>query len=115
MKSLIVVTPVATEKAYKLNKDNIYLFNVPLAANKNEIVAAVESQFSVKVAGIKTLIQDGKAMRYSKGKRSQPGMTVKKDAKKAYVKLVDGNSIKVFDEPEVAEPVKKADKKKEKK
>jgi large subunit ribosomal protein L23 len=113
MKNIISVYPLSTEKAYKQVKENIYVFNVPVSANKQEIAKAIETQFEVKVAGIKTLVQDGKAMRYSKGKHSQPGMTVKKDTKKAYVKLVNGDSIKVFEEVE-AEPAK-AEKKKEKK
>lgn len=114
MNNIISVYPLSTEKAYKQVKSNIYVFNVPVSANKQQIAKAIETQFEVKVAGIKTLVQDGKAMRYSKGKHSQPGMTTKKDAKKAYVKLVDGDSIKVFEEVEAAEPVK-AEKKKEKK
>lgn len=111
----ISVYPLSTEKAYKQVKGNIYVFNVPVSANKQQITSAIESQFEVKVAGIKTLVQNGKAMRYSKGKRSQPGTTVKKDTKKAYVKLVNGNSIKVFDEVGTTETAVKTEKKKEKK
>ena len=64
----ILVTPVTTEKAYGQSQKNVYVFNVPLAANKNEILAAVESQYGVKVAAIKTLVQSGKAIRFSRGK-----------------------------------------------
>jgi len=95
----ISVIPRATEKAYAQSQNNVYVFNVPLTANKQEIVAAVETQFDVKVTGIKTLVQSGKAIRFSKGKRSQPGHTNRKDAKKAYVTLAEGNSIQVFDQP----------------
>lgn len=114
MKNIINVFPLSTEKAYKQVNNNIYVFNVPVSANKQEITKAVETQFEVKVAGIKTLVQDGKAMRYSKGKHSQPGMTVRKDSKKAYVKLVDGDSIKVFDEVEATETAVKTEKKEKK-
>lgn len=114
MENIINVYPLATEKAYKLVKDNIYVFNVPVNVNKQQITNAVETQFEVKVAGVKTLVQDGKAIRVSRGKHSQPGKAVKKDTKKAYVKLVEGNSIKVFDEAETVAPVK-TEKKKEKK
>lgn len=96
---LISVTPRATEKAYAQSQKNVYVFNVPLSANKQEIVAAVESQFEVKVTGIKTLVQSGKAIRYSRGKNRYPGTTNRKDSKKAYVTLAEGSSIQVFDQP----------------
>jgi large subunit ribosomal protein L23 len=95
---LISVTPRATEKAYAQSlSTNTYVFNVPLTANKQEIVAAVESQFEVKVTRIKTLVQSGKAIRFSRGKNRYPGTTNRKDSKKAYVTLAEGNSIQVFD------------------
>lgn len=95
---LISVTPRATEKAYAQSlSTNTYVFNVPLTANKQEIVAAVESQFEVKVTRIKTLVQSGKAVRFSRGKNRYPGTTTRKDSKKAYVTLAEGNSIQVFD------------------
>lgn len=95
---LISVTPRATEKAYAQSlSTNTYVFNVPLTANKQEIVAAVESQFEVKVTRIKTLVQSGKAVRFSRGKNRYPGTTNRKDSKKAYVTLAEGNSIQVFD------------------
>ena len=96
----ISVIPRATEKAYANSlATNTYVFNVPLSANKQEIVAAVESQFEVKVDRIKTLVQNGKAIRFSRGKRAQPGKTTRKDSKKAYVTRAKGDSIQVFDAP----------------
>jgi len=95
----IVIIPRATEKAYGQSLNNVYVFNVPLTANKQQITAAVETQFDVKVTNIKTLVQSGKAVRFSRGKRTQPGNTTRKDSKKAYVTLAKGDSIKVFDEP----------------
>ena len=97
--TLISVIPRATEKAYAQSQKNVYVFNVPMTANKQEIVAAVETQFEVKVTGIKTLVQSGKAVRFSRGKNRYPGTTHRKDAKKAYVTLAEGNSIQVFDQP----------------
>lgn len=102
----ISIIPRATEKAYGQSLNNIYVFNVPLTANKQQIIAAVEEQFEVKVTNIKTLVQQGKAIRFSKGKRAQPGKTKRTDSKKAYVTLAKGDSIKIFDEvaaPEVKE------------
>jgi large subunit ribosomal protein L23 len=95
----ITVIPRATEKAYRLSGGNIYAFNVPLDANKNEIKADVEAQFEVKVTNIKTLVQSGKSVRFSRGKNRYPGTTTRKDSKKAYVTLAEGDSIQVFDVP----------------
>jgi large subunit ribosomal protein L23 len=95
----ISVIPRATEKAYAQSQNNVYVFNVPLTANKQEIVDAVETQFEVKVTGIKTLVQNGKAVRFSRGKNRYPGKTTRKDSKKAYVTLAKGDSIQVFEQP----------------
>ncbi len=99
--NIITVTPRVSEKAYRLVNDrNTYIFDAPLAANKQQIIDAVESQFDVKVASVRTLVQSGKAVRYSRGKRRYPGTTTRRDSKKAYVTLVEGDSIKVFDQEE---------------
>lgn len=104
---LIHVSPRATEKAYRLlTATNVYVFNVPLNANKDEIAKAVETQFDgTKVSKVKTLVQSGKAVRYSRGKRSNPGTTHRQDTKKAYVTLSEGK-IRVFDETEQKEEAK---------
>jgi large subunit ribosomal protein L23 len=104
---LTLITPRATEKAYRLvNGQNTYVFNVPLNANKNEVVAAFEAEYDgVKVASIKTLVQNGKSVRFSRGKNRYPGTTSRKDTKKAYVTLSEGK-IKVFDVEEQNEEKK---------
>lgn len=95
----ISVIPRATEKAYGLSGANTYVFSVPLSANKQQIAEAIETQFDVEISSIRTLVQSGKAVRYSRGKHRYPGTTNRKDTKKAYVTVSKG-SIKVFDEPE---------------
>jgi len=112
MTTLISVTPRTTEKAYAQSQKNVYVFNVPLTANKQQIIAAVEAQFEVKVDRIKTLVQSGKAVRFSRGKNRSPGTTTRKDSKKAYVTLAAGSSIQVFEQPEAAPA--KAEKKEKK-
>lgn len=96
---LTIVTSRATEKAYRLvTGQNTYVFDVPVSANKNEIKAAVETQFDgTKVASIKTLVQSGKSVRFSRGKNRYPGTTTRQDSKKAYVTLSEGK-IKVFEQ-----------------
>lgn len=106
MTTQISIFPRATEKAYAQSKKNVYVFNVPVSANKQQIVSAIESQYSVKVVNIKTLVQTGKAIRVSRGKRAQPGTVLRKDTKKAYVTLAAGDSIKVFNEEEVVPETK---------
>lgn len=96
---LLSVTPRATEKAYGLSQMNVYVFDVPLNSNKQEIAAAVQSQYEVTVTKVKTLVQSGKAIRFSRGKKRYPGTTTRSDSKKAYVTLAAGDSIKVFDQP----------------
>lgn len=114
MTTQINIYPRATEKAYGQSKNNVYVFDAPVTANKQQILAAVEAQFNVKTVSIKTLIQSGKALSASRGKRNRPAIVNRKDLKKAYVTLAAGNSIKVFDEA-VSEPETKVTTKKEKK
>ena len=92
----VFVYPRATEKAYAQSLKNVYVFNVPLDATKRDIAETVESQYEVKVVNVTTAVQNGKAVRFSRGKNRYPGTTTRKDSKKAYVTLVEGNSIKVF-------------------
>jgi large subunit ribosomal protein L23 len=102
----ILVTPRATEKAYGQTRQNTYVFDVPMTANKNEIADAVAQQYEVVVKNVKTLIQSGKSVRFSRGKNRYPGTTTRKDRKKAYVTLAEGSSIQVFEEPAAAETQK---------
>lgn len=97
--STILVTPVTTEKAYGLSQKNVYVFNVPLEANKNEIVDAIKAQYDIDVVAIKTLVQQGKAVRFSRGKNRYPGTTKRTDSKKAYVTLAAGSSLALFETP----------------
>lgn len=103
----ILVTPRATEKAYGQGAKNVYVFNVPLTANKQQIAAAVAEQYGVTVKSVATAVQSGKAVRYSRGKNRYPGTTTRTDSKKAYVTLAEGSSIQIFEQPEQASEEKK--------
>jgi large subunit ribosomal protein L23 len=83
----IIRAPVITEKATLLNERNQVVFRVAIDASKPEIKAAVEGLFSVKVAGVNTLVTKGKTKRF----KGRPG--VRSDVKKAYVQLAEGQSI----------------------
>ena len=60
-----------------------------MKASKSDIKKAVEELFKVKVKGVNTLISKGKTKRF-KGR-----MGKRKNIKKAYVMLEDGNTIDV--------------------
>lgn len=107
MNQQLFIHPRATEKAYAQSLRNIYVFNVPLDSTKRDIAASVEAQYEVKVVTVKTAVQNGKAIRYNRGKNKYPGTTNRKDSKKAYVTLAEGSSIQVFAEPEAAKEEKK--------
>ena len=99
MTSLILVTPVTTEKAYGQSQKNVYVFSVPLTANKQQIKDAVQTQYGVEIVEIKTLVQSGKSIRFSRGKNRYPGTTTRTDSKKAYVTLAAGSSLAIFEQP----------------
>ena len=65
------------------------MFEVAIEANKPQIKQAVESLFGVKVKAVNTTITKGKSKRF----RGQLGR--RKDVKKAYVTLEEGNTIDV--------------------
>jgi len=85
----VIRKPVITEKATMASESNAVVFEVAIDANKPQIKEAVEALFGVKVKGVNTSIAKGKAKRF----RGQPGK--RKDVKKAYVTLEEGNTIDV--------------------
>ncbi len=96
----ITLIPRLSEKAYATAQENVYVFNVPLTVNKQQIADAVSEEYNVKVIKVKTLVSKGKTVRFARGKRSQPGTAHRKDTKKAYVTLAEGDSIDIFTEEE---------------
>ena len=95
---LNMLEPRATEKTYNEQTKRVYVFPVERAMSKQAIAKMVEEEFKVTVTDVKTLIRKGKKTRYSKGKRAYPGTTYCRDRKFAYVRLKEGDSIKVFEE-----------------
>ena len=84
-----ILAPVITEKATLLSEHNKVVFRVADDATKDEIAAAVEELFKVKVTKVNTLNVKGKTKRFRgrKGRRS--------DVKKAIVTLAEGQSIDI--------------------
>ncbi len=83
----VIVSPVVTEKATRLNELSQVTFRVTLDATKPEIREAVERLFGVKVEAVNTVVMKGKTKRFRgrEGKRT--------DWKKAIVKLQAGQAI----------------------
>jgi large subunit ribosomal protein L23 len=87
----MLITPRATEKSYKLTADNVYVFDVPLSANKAQVTEIIEQQNDgVKVRDVRLLVVKGKPKAVNRGKRSRPTTAKRKDSKKAYVVLSEG-------------------------
>lgn len=84
-----ILAPLITEKSTLLSEQNKVVFKVADDATKDEIAAAVEALFNVKVTKVNTVITKGKTKRFRGilGRRS--------DVKKAIVTLQEGQSIDV--------------------
>lgn len=88
----VIRRPLSSEKGTSLNeKFNVYLFEVERTANKLEIKMAVEKLFGVKVSGVRTVNGRGKVIR----RGLQTGR--KRNYKKAYVTLKEGEKISLFE------------------
>ncbi len=85
----IVYGPHVTEKAVSGSDANIHTFKVATDATKREIKSAVQFLFEVEVADVRTVNVKGKQKNF--GKRSGK----RKDWKKAYVRLAEGQSLDV--------------------
>ena len=103
---LNLLEPRATEKSYLEQTNRIYVFPVDGGASKQEIAKLVEKEFNVTVTDVRTLVRKGKKTRFSRGKHAYPGITHRQDKKYAYVRLKQGDSIKVFEDAESEEPKK---------
>ncbi len=85
----LIRKPIITEKATMVSENGAVVFEVAMDANKPQIKQAIESLFGVKVKAVNTTITKGKTKRF----RGQPGK--RRDVKKAYVTLEEGNTIDV--------------------
>ncbi|WP_120500579.1 50S ribosomal protein L23 [Roseovarius sp. EL26] len=85
----VIRKPVVTEKATMASENGAVVFEVAIASSKPQIKEAVESLFGVKVKAVNTTITKGK------NKRFRGTMGTRKDVKKAYVTLEEGNTIDV--------------------
>lgn len=88
----VLVRPLITEKTTTfLGNDRTYAFEVGIDANKIQIKKAISQYYDVEVETVRTLVVRGKVKRFGRrfGKR--------KNWKKAYVTLREGDSIPIFE------------------
>ena len=84
-----IISPIVTEKSTMASETGAIVFEVNMNATKLQVKEAIENLFNVKVKAVNTLISKGKVKRF-KGKLGR-----RRDFKKAYVMLEDGNTIDV--------------------
>ena len=87
--SVVLLSPVVSEKSYALLDQGKYTFLVDPRANKSEIKKAVENIFGVKVESVHTMNRQGKS------RRTRFGTGRRKDTKRAIVTLREG-TIDIF-------------------
>ncbi|WP_372891747.1 50S ribosomal protein L23 [Rhodosalinus sp.] len=85
----VIRKPIITEKSTLASENNAVVFEVAIDSNKPAIKDAIEALFGVKVRAVNTAITKGKTKRF----RGRAGR--RKDVKKAYVTLEEGNTIDV--------------------
>jgi len=87
----MILTPKISEKAVYMAERGIYIFEVPMSANKIEITKAVEKAFKVNVIDVNIVIAKGKVKSFKRIIGRQ------RNIKKAMVKLKSGQSIALFE------------------
>lgn len=88
----VILRPVVTEESAMLQEEmQTYTFIVAKDSNKIEIRNAVQELFSVTVADVRTANYPGKVRRVGRSTGRKSGY------KKALVKLIEGDSIDVYE------------------
>ena len=85
----IIRRPIVTEKSTLASESGAVVFEVDIRATKPQVKVAIEELFNVKVKSVNTLVSKGKVKRF-KGILGR-----RRNVKKAYVMLEDGNTIDV--------------------
>lgn len=87
----VLLGPHISEKASLAAENNQVCFKVAPDASKPEIKKAVEALFNVNVEAVQTVNIKGKT------KLTRSGLGKRKDIRKAYVKLAEGQDIDFMD------------------
>jgi large subunit ribosomal protein L23 len=87
----VIIKPLVTEKStHQQTTRNAYAFQVNSAANKQQIKAAIEKVYDVKVVDVRTMNRKGKP------RRARHKMTTTSDFKRAIVVLDENSRIELF-------------------
>jgi large subunit ribosomal protein L23 len=100
---MIDLKPRMSEKAYQQSVLNqTYVFVVSLDANKSQIKDAVQERYKVTVTDVNVVVQNGKKAKSIRlgNRKARPIIGKRSDIKKAYVRIKDGETIKIFEEEE---------------
>jgi large subunit ribosomal protein L23 len=88
----VILRPVVTESSALLQEERqTYTFIVAKESNKHDIRNAVQQLFNVSVADVRTANYPGKVRRVGRSVGRKSGY------KKALVRLVEGDSIDVYE------------------
>lgn len=95
----IILGPVVTDKAYKLNRGQKKLaLRVHMHANKLQVKQALKKLFNVEVEDVRMLVRKGKTRRV--GRKEYQGSSTKK----AIITLAKGYSLDLFDQAGTSVP-----------
>jgi len=87
----ILRKPLLTEKSTgQMENDNVYTFEVDRRASKDDVKAAIEKAYGVKVVKVTTQVRKGGSRRFKYGKVADNSW------KRAAVKVAQGQSIELF-------------------
>ncbi len=87
----VIIKPLVTEKStHQQTTRNAYAFKVNSGANKQQIKAAIERTYEVKVVDVRTMNRKGKR------RRAKFKMTTTSDWKRAVIVLDENSRIELF-------------------
>jgi large subunit ribosomal protein L23 len=87
----VIKKPILTEKStFTMNEGKQYAFEVDRTANKQQIKAAVQHLYNVRVLSVNTQVRKGEE------RRLKYGLVVEPPTKKATVRLHPEDTIELF-------------------
>ena len=97
MDKFVTLKPRVSEKGYALSEmHNVYIFDVPVDANKFDVAKAVKSQYQVDATSVRIASVPGKAVRSYRNRGRRSISSKRSDVRKAYVTLKEGDKLPIF-------------------
>src|SRR5437763_1363366 len=95
---MLIIKPILTEKGQLIYQNNkVYAFYVLPSANKFQIKQAFQEMFQVKVKKVRTSRQKP-VLRQTRYLQKSPTRVYTKLRKKAFVELMPGQKLPIFEE-----------------